>query len=103
MLSKWLEADPGNYRARSLRARIMHQAGRSDAAEAEFRGGAADVEAAAVHLTGPPRCRYGDDRLRASAQGRRHLQVQTGQQRRDAVVDRAPVGDDETGEPELLP
>jgi tetratricopeptide (TPR) repeat protein len=36
VLAKWLTADPGNYRARALRARIMHQAGRNDAAETEL-------------------------------------------------------------------
>lgn len=36
VLSKWLVADPGNVTARILRARLLQQAGRSDAAESEF-------------------------------------------------------------------
>ncbi len=44
----------------------------------------------------------GHDLLGAAAQRRRHLQVGAGQQGRDAVVDRAPVGDHETLEAELF-
>jgi tetratricopeptide (TPR) repeat protein len=36
VLSKWLAADPGNITARILRAGLLQQAGRSDAAEGEF-------------------------------------------------------------------
>lgn len=36
VLTKWLSTDPGNINARLLRARIMKQAGRPDAAESEL-------------------------------------------------------------------
>jgi tetratricopeptide (TPR) repeat protein len=36
VLSKWLTADPGNVRARLLRARLMQQGARADAAESEL-------------------------------------------------------------------
>ena len=36
VLGKWLAADPGNVRARVLRARVMHRAGQGMAAEAEL-------------------------------------------------------------------
>lgn len=36
VLSKWLSTDPGNVNARLLRARIMKQAGRPEAAESEL-------------------------------------------------------------------
>ncbi|MDB5320468.1 MAG: Tetratricopeptide 1 repeat-containing protein [Phycisphaerales bacterium] len=36
VLAKWLTADPGNVNARVLRARLMQQGGRTDAAEAEL-------------------------------------------------------------------
>jgi hypothetical protein len=57
------------------------------------------VEHPLVQLTG---AHGGDDLLRAARQVRRHLQVQPRLQRRDPVVDRAPVGHDQPREAPLV-
>ena len=75
---------------------LQHRHALGDQLQHRADPGVEDLERHLAGLDG------GDDRLGAAAQGRRHLQVEPGQQRRHPVVDRAPVGHDQALEPELL-